>query len=131
MRKLVLAAALVLAASLGGCAGKLPTLDLNTSVTNNTLLGTEAAYGIALSGERAYKALPLCKTGTTPSITNICAKRSVIVRLQAADRKAVSAIDAANTFIKNYPTIDATDVIAAAQAAVTALKGILSSEGVQ
>jgi hypothetical protein len=90
----------------------------------------QSAYGIALSGERAYKALPLCLTGTTATVLNPCAQRSVIVRLQAADRQAISAIRQANTFIKTYPTVDASNVIAAASTAVGSLRNILSSAGV-
>ena len=122
----------LLCVGLAGCGGGklLPKLDLNTSVTLNTMLGMESAYGIALSGERAYKALPLCLTGTKATVTNPCAQRSVIVRLQAADRKAISAIQQANAFIKAYPTVDASNVISAARTAVSALQGILSTSGV-
>lgn len=119
----------VLALALAGCAH--PSLNLNNAVTLNTMLSVESAYGIALSGERAYKALPLCATGTVATVTNPCAKRSVIVRLQAADLKVISAIDQANTFIKNYPTVDASNVIGAASSAVSSLQSILSQNGVQ
>jgi hypothetical protein len=128
MKKLFAIALLGL--SLAGCVGSLPSLNLNNAVTLNTMLSVESAYGIALSGERAYKALPLCRTGTTISITNPCARRSVIVRLQAADLQAMSAIENANTFIKAYPTVDASNVIAAASSAVGAIKSILSANGV-
>jgi hypothetical protein len=128
MRKLLILAAVGL--SLGGCATG-PKLNLNSSVSLNTMQSIEAAYGIALSGERAYKALPLCKTGTIATVTSPCAQRSVVVHLQAADRKAISAIQQANTFIKTYPTVDATNVISAAATAVDNLKNLLSSTGVQ
>lgn len=134
MRKIALAAAAALVAlSLGGCANKqlLPSVNLSNAVTLNTLQGVEATYGIALSAERAYKALPLCKTGTTTTVTNPCAKRSIIVTLQEADRKAIAAIDRANTFVKMYPTVDATNVISAAAAAVSDLKSLLATNGVQ
>jgi hypothetical protein len=126
MKKLF-AIALV-AIGLAGCAT--PSVKLNTAVGLNTMLGVESAYGIALSGERAYKALPLCLTGTRATVTNPCAQRSVIVRLQAADRQAISAIRNANTFIKTYPTVDASNVIAAASSAVGTLQSILSANGV-
>ena len=129
MKRLILA--LAFAGSLAGCAGQLPSLDLNTTVSRNTMLGVESAYGIALSGERAYKSLPLCLTGATESVINPCARRSVIVRLQAADLKAISAIRSANTFIKKYPTVDASNVIGAAQLAVGSLQSILGSAGVK
>jgi hypothetical protein len=131
MRKLFVITVLALAVGLGGCAKTLPSLDLTSSVTLNTMQSIEASYGIALSGERAYKALPLCRTGTVATVTEPCAQRSLVVRLQAADRKALSAIQQANAFIKKYPTVDATNVISAAATAVGALKNLLSSNGVQ
>lgn len=130
MKKLFIAA--LLAVGLAGCStAKLPSLDLTSSVTLNTMQSIEASYGIALSGERAYKALPLCRTGTVATVTDPCAQRSLVVRLQAADRKAISAIQQANAFIKKYPTVDATNVISAAATAVGALQNLLSSNGVQ
>jgi len=126
------AAALMIASLLlGGCAKTLPSINLSNTVTLNTMASIEASYGIALSGERAYKSLPLCKTGTTATVTNPCAKRSIIITLQAADRKAIAAIDRANTFIKTYPTVDATNVLSAASTAVGDLKSLLATNGVQ
>lgn len=126
MRKFIFVS--IIGLTLAGCAGAtLPSLDLNTSVTRNTLYSVEGSYGIALSGERAYKALPLCLTGTTINFTNLCAKRSTIVKLQAADRVAISAIKNANAFIKAYPTLDATNVISAAQQAVGSLQQVVAS----
>jgi hypothetical protein len=114
--------------ALAGCASAtFPSLNINTSVTRNTLYSVEGSYGIALSGERAYKALPLCKTGTTINFTNLCAKRSTIVKLQSADRVALSAIKNANAYIKAYPTLDATNVISAAQSAVSSLQQVVAS----
>jgi hypothetical protein len=128
MRKFLILAAVGL--SLGGCATG-PKLNLNSSVSLNTMQSIEAAYGIALSGERAYKALPLCKTGTVATVTAPCARRSVVVNLQAADLEAMSAIQKANTFIKTYPTVDASNVISAAATAVGDLQALLAKNGVQ
>jgi hypothetical protein len=126
MRRLLIVP--VLALSLAGCAA-LPTLNLSGTVSMNTLLGVEASYGSLLTAERAYKALPLCKTGTSPGVSNVCAKRSVIVRLQLADRNAVGAIKAAVAFVEQYPTVNASNIIGAAQSAVATLSSILA--GVQ
>lgn len=120
---------LTLALGLSGCAG-MPSIQIGTAVTFNTLEGVEAAYGVALNFERQYKALALCKTGTLPSVSNICARRSVIVRLQAADKQAVAAITAAADFTRRYPTVDPSNVISAASAAVGAIQTILSNEAV-
>lgn len=121
MRKLFLP--IILALTLAGCAGTLPSLNLNTTVSRNTMLGVESAYGIALSGERTYK--QLCRT---KAITSSC--RTVVAQLQAADMRAISAIRSAVAFIKTYPTVDATNAISAASAAVGQLQTILNSTGV-
>jgi hypothetical protein len=110
-----------IAATLGGCA-TLPSLSLNTTVSRNTILGIESAYGVALSGERTYK--QLCKTH---AVTGSC--RTVVAQLQAADLKAIGAIRYAITFVKTYPTVDATNVISAAVTAVGDLQTILNSAG--
>ncbi len=123
MKKLIIIAALAL--SLAGCAS-LPTVRVQNAVTLNTMLGVEGAYGSALTAARTYKALPLCLTGTRATPTNPCAQRSIVARLQAADRRAVAAIHQANSFIKNYPTVDASNVISAASAAVTSMQSVLS-----
>jgi len=123
MRKLLLAGALALVTMLTSCG----TLNLNTVSSRNTLYGVTNAYGVALSGAITYKALPLCKTGAPPSLTNICAKRSVIVRLQAADRTAITAINQAAAFIKNNPTLDTTNAIAVAQSAIAAYQAIVTA----
>lgn len=125
---LVACAALMLAGCQNGF--QLPSVNVGGTVTLNTVQGVEGAYGVALSGERTYKSFPLCRTGTSFSATNICARRSVVVRLQSLDRKAISAIDAMVSFVKNYPTVDATNVIAAAGAAVKDIQNVLAENGV-
>jgi hypothetical protein len=93
----------------------------------NTVYGLENAYGLAVNAANAYKALPLCKTGTTPSATNICAKRSVIVNLQGAMSRARLAVNNAVAFQKAYPTLDVTNVVAAAQTALSNVQAVLVS----
>lgn len=107
---------------MGGCAGQMPSLNVGTSVTLNTMLGIESAYGIALSGERSYK--ELCRSKVIPSDCRV-----VVVRLQQADAKAIQSIKSANNFIKSYPTIDASNVIGAARSAVSDLQAILNTTG--
>jgi hypothetical protein len=82
MRKLYGAATLMLGFALTGCQTVLPSLSLDNAVTLNTVYGIENAYGIAVNAVNAYKALPLCKTGTSPGATNICAERSVVGNLK-------------------------------------------------
>ena len=128
MRKLVAATALASGLVLAGCETvSLPSLNLNTAVTLNTIYGIENAYGVAVNAANAYKALPLCRTGTRPSAANICARRSVIVNLQSAMSRARLAVNNAVAFQKTYPTLDVTNVVAAAQAALNNVQAVLVS----
>ena len=71
--------AVVSGLALAGCQTvALPSLNLNTAVSLNTVYGIENAFGVAVNAANAYKALPLCRTGTEPGVANICTKRSVI-----------------------------------------------------
>src|ERR1700748_3626040 len=83
----------------------LPTFDIGSQVNLNTEYGVIAGYGIVVNAENAYKALPLCLTGTKPRITNICARRSIIVSLQKTDRIANNALNQMSLFIKNNPSV--------------------------
>ncbi|MBY0382560.1 MAG: hypothetical protein K2W78_11635 [Xanthobacteraceae bacterium] len=127
MRKHFAVAALAGALLLAGCQTTLPSLNLGTAVTLNTIYGIENAYGVAVNAANAYKALPLCSTGTVPSANNICAKRSVIVNLQAAIRRAQVAVNNAIVFQRTYPTVDVTNVIGAARSALLDVQQILAS----
>lgn len=121
MRTLRAAAAVCAIAALpvlGGCAST--TLPINTAVTRNTLYGVTNSYGVALAGANTYKGL--CKAHVFTYST--C--RPVVVRMQAADAKAEKAIASANAFIKQYPTVDASNVISAAQTAVASYSSIVS-----
>lgn len=121
MRKMLLAGACMLV--LTGCAGKLPSLDLNTTISRNTLLSAESAYGVALSGARTYKAL--CQSKAVPPSCH-----DVVARLQAADARVIAAIRNAVAFVRAYPTVDATNVVQAAIAAVGNFQSIVNSTGV-
>lgn len=128
MRKLVAAIAVVSGLALAGCQTvSLPSLNLNAAVSLNTIYGIENAYGIAVSAANAYKALPLCRTGSVPGAANVCAKRSVIVNLQAAMRKARLAVNNLVGFQKAYPSVDITNTLSAAQSALIGVQQVLTS----
>jgi hypothetical protein len=130
MRKLLACAALALGLALAACQTVLPSLNLNTAVTLNTVYGIENAYGVAVNAANAYKSLPLCRTGTVPGAANICARRSVIVNLQSAMRRARVAVNNLVNFQKTYPSVDITNVMSAAQSALLDVQQVLAS-GVQ
>jgi hypothetical protein len=127
MRNLQVVAALALSLALANCTTVLPSVNISNAVALNTVYGVANAYGIAVNAANAYKALPLCATGTRPSATNICAKRSVIVNLQSAMSRARLAVNNAVAFQKAYPTLDVTNVVAAAQAALSDVQAVLAS----
>jgi hypothetical protein len=128
MRKLVAATVLVFGLALAGCQTvALPSLNLNTAVALNTVYGIENAYGVAVNAANAYKALPLCRTGTVPSAANICARRSVIERLQAAMRRAHLAVNNLVALQKAYPSVDITSALSASRSALVAVQQILAS----
>jgi hypothetical protein len=119
---------IVFALTLGACT--LPTLNLNSQVNLNTMEGVAAGYGILLNAENVLKQVPLCKTGTSPSATNICVRRSLLVRLQAADRVAYAAVIQAETFVKANPTVSPANYISAAQSALLAAQAVINSASV-
>lgn len=105
--------------------------SIQNPINNNDLAAVVSAYGAALSIANGYKSLPLCKTGTTASITNVCARRSVIVTLQQADLKAQVALKAAINFTNANPQLSATSFISAAQTAVGVFQQLETANGVQ
>lgn len=121
MKKL---AVIVLAFTLASCA------TVRNPVTQTDLATVEAGYGVALSLAVAYRHLPLCRTGTTASLSNVCARRSVVVKLQQADRSVQTALSGARNFIKNNPTLSAGTFISAAQAALASFQAIEATYGV-
>ncbi|GAA3855217.1 hypothetical protein AFIC_002063 [[Pseudomonas] carboxydohydrogena] len=127
MRNLQVVAALAVSLALANCTTVLPSVNISNAIALNTVYGVANAYGIAVNAANAYKALPLCATGTRPSATNICAKRSVIVNLQGAMSRARLAVNNAVAFQKAYPTLDVTNVVAAAQAALSDVQAVLAS----
>lgn len=113
------------ALSLAAC-GSLPTVNLTNQVNLNTLDGVVAGYNIVLNAETALKQTPLCKTGTSPSLTNVCVKRSLIVRLQEKDRLANLAVNTAVAFVANHPSVSPTEYISAARDALSGVQAIIN-----
>lgn len=114
--------ALTFALFLGGCSPfELPSIDISTPVTRNTLYGAVNGYGVALSAANTYKNLCVQQLADAGC-------RGRVVAMQKADAKASARIDAANKFIKTYPTVDAGNLISAASAAVTEFKLIAGAK---
>lgn len=133
MRTIRNIAAIIIAATvIAGCA--LFERGINNPLNAERLAQVEAAYGLVLSGAVAYRRLyqtNRCTTTRPESLTNICARRSVVDRLRSADRQAITAIRAARRFVQENPTIDASAVISAAQIAVEAFRSTAIAGGVR
>lgn len=84
--------------------------------------GAISTYGILQSAIIAYSGLPRCTISKPFSATNICYKRSVLVKAQSYDKAANEAINTAAEFQRNNPTLDASSYVTAAIAAVNTFK---------
>ena len=119
MKRLLLA--LTLSLSLGGC---LPPAIPNP-VTPTSLYDVEATYAIAQAGVdtyvQRYRDGFRCTKTKPESVTNICSRRSIVVKMQKADSTAQIALGRAEAFVRDNPMLDATSVLSLASQAVTAL----------
>jgi hypothetical protein len=114
-------------ASTGGIEGltRLATTGIANPVTPAALSDVKNAYGIALAAAVAYRERPRCTKTHLESVTNLCARRSIVVKLQQADLKAQAALANADMFVADNPTLNAGSVIQAASLAVSAFQGVL------
>ena len=127
MHKIIIA--LTLSLSLAGCVtnsdGTVTIFPVvKNPVTPLSLYDIKSTYAIAAAGAdsyiQRYRDGHRCTKTNLESATNICSRRSIVLKLQNADRIAQIAIGRADAFIRDNPTIDATSVISAAQSAVAA-----------
>ena len=120
MRRITLALALSL--TLGACV---PNPSIPNPISPTSLYDIEAAYAIAQGVTdtyvQRYRDGFRCTKTKLESATNLCSRRSIVVKMQAADSNAQIAIGRAEAFVINNPMIDAGAVIDAAKLAVTAL----------
>lgn len=105
-------------------AGCLPP-SIPNPVTPTSLYDVKATYAIAQAGVdtyvQRYRDGFRCTKTRLESVTNLCSRRSIVVKMQNAERIAGITLGQAEIFIANNPTIDATSMISAASRAVTAL----------
>lgn len=125
MKRIIIASLLGLA--LSACA---LFQGVQNPLNTNRLAAAESAYGIALSAAVAYRSLPLCKAGTNATLANVCARRDVVIKMQAADKIAQVSLKTASQFVRANPTLDATSLISAVESAVSAFREIQAKEGV-
>lgn len=136
MRIKNLIAVFLIAFSLGGCAsGDMANrFNLFTSIQNpisvDDFYYVKTAYAALALPVANYRELPLCKKSKPFSITNICAKRSVIVKLQELDARAYEALTVAEEYIASNQTVNLASVISAAKIAVLSYKKYATDNGV-
>jgi len=129
MKKILIVLGLSL--SLSGCVNGpngtkifLPIASVANPVTPMSLYDLKATYAIAQAGAdtyvQRYRDGFRCTKIRLESVTNICSRRSIVVKMQDADRKAGIALGRVEIFVRDNPTIDASAILAAAQSAVTA-----------
>ena len=93
----------------------------------STVYALRGAYDATVLAPAAhYASLPRCAAGVSATVTAPCSDAAVVAQLQKADSAAKVALDAAESQVRNFPTIDATSAIAAAQAAINAATQILT-----
>lgn len=134
MKKLL--AVFLIAFSLGGCATSpfSERINLFASIQNpistNDFYYAKTAYAALALPVANYRELPLCKKSKPFSLSNICAKRSVIVKLQELDIKAHDALITADEYIASNQTVNLASFISAAKIAVAAYKKYATDNGV-
>lgn len=107
--------------------GTLPAVQ--NPVTVQTLAKAESAYGVALALAVGYRNLPLCLTGHPTSYNNYCARRSVIVQLQAADLKVQALLPVARAAVATA-SLNAASALDLLNQAITAFKAVEANNGV-
>lgn len=112
--------AIVVAVSfLAGCQ------STKNPVSQKNIFEVEAGYDATfLVPASAYSRLPLCAAGTTISASNVCASKSVLGKLQQADRNVQASFTAARNYVTAHPTLDASAYLTAAILAVSAAEAL-------
>jgi hypothetical protein len=127
LSRLLIAPALLLALSAGGCfktfddlrgAVGIATTQVANPVDDTDLGKVEAGYEIGLAVVVSYRRYCYSKPlAQLPK--SVCGnRRAVVTKMQNADKKAYAAIEAARNFVKNNPTISPVSAIRAARDAV-------------
>lgn len=134
MKKLL--AVFLITFSLGGCAsGDIANrFNLFTSIqnpiSNDDFYYAKTAYAALALPVANYRELPLCKKSKPFSLAYICARRSVIVKLQELDAIAYEALKTADEYIASNQTINLASFVSAAKIAVAAYKKYATDNGV-
>ena len=135
MKRLIAIAVLL---ALAGCAtdksifqgGTSLTAPIQNPVTLNDWATIEIAYAGSVRLALTYRRLPLCKAGQTETLTNLCARRTVLLAIQDANAKARAALLPFRGFMRNNQTLSALTAIGAVRQAVSDFQNVLATNGV-
>ena len=119
MKKFFAATALVLAFAIGGCS----SIGVKNPFDQPTLAKVETAYGAVLAIAVNYR--DACAKRLIPPSC-----RTVVPRLQLYGRATHTAVLNARNFVRNYPNLNAVNVLIAAQQSITDFRNFQVSQGV-
>ena len=116
---------IIAALALGGCAALTGTVPLPSLAS---VYKARLAYDTAfLPAAVNYRRLPLCADGTHFTLAVQCSEKSVVIKLQKADKTAVKALDDAEAFVRSHPGTNASaPVLEAATFAVSEAIALIS-----
>src|ERR1044072_7724652 len=118
MKKFLIPALVALALGLGACAGRMP--DIGATVTNPVtgvdVYRAKNVYGATVELAQQWRRSCFARTDKSlmagPVARPICTNRRARLRtIQDLDDKAFDALGTAENFVRNNPTVSATDVV--------------------
>jgi hypothetical protein len=119
--------AALLLVSLSACGGNGGGIFGTKQTPQSVVYAARGSYDATVLAPAAhYASLPRCAPNASATLSAPCSDAAVVAQLQKADHAAEIALDAAESQVRNFPTIDATAAIAAAQNAITAATQILT-----
>jgi len=129
-------ASLIALSLLTGCAPEFRErisafTSIQNPISNNDFQWAKLSYASLALAVANYRELPLCKKSNPFQLSNICAKRSILVKLQEYDIKAYDALMTAENYIQSNQTLNLASVISAARLAVSTYKDYAASKGIQ
>lgn len=128
MRKMLIAASVACAVTLGGCQSFQAIQGY--TITQGQLDGAENTYdGTALATLKTYASLPRCAAGTAFSINNRCHDAALLKKMRNADAAVADAFNATQDQITSGNNSGAVAAWKTLQTAIAAIKQIISDNG--
>lgn len=87
----------------------------------------DAALTSAETAGATYAQLPFCTKAAPLSVTNVCADPAVVIKIDAAAKKANAAVNSLESMVQNNPTVDVTSALSDAWTLVNIYSNLVSS----